>query len=176
MISPDTIIRFIVAIPVLFFAALLFQAGSHTRCYTDGNHIPALFVALQTYHTEYDRYPRITTDGRCETAEANANLMQVLSGLDKTENPRGVCFIEAPKAHEWKGKFCSGIDPSNGAWNDKWGNFYRIRIATDSTATPQSPYSDEKSLPPGTHFIVWSVGKDGVQGNSVKSDDVVSWR
>ena len=87
--------------------------------------------------------------------------------------------MEVPEARKKRGVFRSGIDPSDGAWNDPWGNFYRIRIGTDSTSV-ESPYFDGDKLP--THGIAWSLGKDGIQGNRRDptsmngSDDIHSWR
>ena len=178
--SPLKIVGLIIAI--LFFAGLLFPTipycGPGPLRIMAKNDVVQIVNALKNYHIEYGHFPGVTPDGFCETAEANAKLMQIILGLDKTENPRDIRFLEVPKTRRsiWKSRSRSGIDSANGAWIDPWGNFYRIRITADSTTTVQSPYSDEKPLPPDTHFIVWSVGKDGVQGSSVKSDDVTSWR
>ena len=136
--------------------------------------VSTLHTAIKHYHTEYGYYPKVTENGFLGTAAANAKLIEILEGRNEEENPRNIRFIEISKAREWEGRFRSGIDPNTGTWNDRWGNFYRIRIATDSNPL-KSPYLDEKTLPEGS-ILVWSLGKDGVQGTTVKSDDITSWR
>jgi hypothetical protein len=163
-----------------FLIALFFPAMGVRRCgpmTAPKNDVMQIVNALKYFHDEYNHYPIIPENGFCNSADANAKLIEILCGL----NPRKIRLLEIPPAKEKHGLSCSGIDPTTGAWNDPWGNFYRIQFITESSPKLRSPYSDDTSFPSETTLIAWSLGKDGIQGDprnptKVGSDDVMSWR
>jgi hypothetical protein len=166
----------IALVVIAFFVFVLPHLRLHNRMERRTmakNDVVQMVNAVRNYYSEYGRFPAVAADGFIETAEANAKLMQVMFGLDRTENPRNIRFLEIPDARKLKGKLRSGIDSSSGAWLDPWGNFYRIRVCLDDTESVQSPFTDEQRL--GTSVIAWSIGKDSIQGTSTESDDVTTW-
>lgn len=116
-----------------------------------------LRVAIQSYETEYGRLP-LAPKGKDATVD-NGELMDVLRGIDKTANPKGIAFIEPPAL--------SMVDK---VFTDKWG--YAFHIALDGDG------DGKVTLDSGTvdaPIAVWSSGKDTVdeQGDG---DDISSWR
>ncbi len=132
-------------------------------------------TSIQWFYMEYGEFPNVSASGDITSAAENAALMRVLSGEDKTVNPKGIPFLEVGRAGSE-----SLLDPESGAFPDPWGNFYRIRFARNGMGPIRSPYEDEGKV--NAAVIVWSVGKDGVQGSEQHpdrfsaSDDHVSWQ
>jgi hypothetical protein len=149
------------------------------------NNIMGLVTALKAYRSEYGHLPH-TGNGTFLVESAQARLLKTLQAQDLTDNPRGIAFFEARIATRrqlgWeREKFYSGgISPETGVLLDDWGRPYRIQLAPTGSEVNRSPYSDDHEV--HAPVIVWSVGKDGVQGSPGRentfdgSDDVVSWR
>ncbi|MHA3775250.1 hypothetical protein ACXR0O_27310 [Verrucomicrobiota bacterium sgz303538] len=175
---------------VLILAGLLFPA--HTGCGPTSLRqqaridVTQLVSAVKAYDTEYGRLPLAERQRAFTDETSQARLLRVLRALDVTYNPRRVVFFETrdavPKRRWWfqQPSYCAGLHPTLGAFLDPWGQPYRILLDSDHDGKIQSPYQDDEEI--HTSFIVWSVGKDGVQGSPGKknilkeSDDVISWR
>lgn len=114
--------------------------------------------------------------GDAETESENAALIKALTGRDHKNNEKGIYFFDALGENVKK-----RIDAKSGAFVDGWGNFYRIRFDADEDGNVDNPYKNEKS-PLHKDAIIWSLGKDGVQGKGgdsntlYLSDDIVSWQ
>lgn len=174
---------------VLILAALLFPAAPMCPISPRAqakNDAMQLITAIKAYDTEYGRLPLTNLHHAFIDETSQAHLLRVLRALDHTANPRRVVFFETRdavlKRHWWfqQPSYGAGLHPTSGALLDPWGQPYRIVLDSDYDRKIQSPYQDDKEI--SAYVIVWSIGKDGVQGSVGKknilkeSDDVVSWR
>jgi hypothetical protein len=135
----------------------------------------SLRTSIKAYSNEYGHLPPLSPDGLYETAATNAKLIRMLTAQDSDANPGKIAYFEARTARNHR----AGID-LDGTLMDPWGNFYRVRIDADGDRKIANPYSDGPAIEDSV--IVWSLGKDGVQGSAKSpnklqgSDDIVSWQ
>jgi hypothetical protein len=183
--SARTVLHIVfVVVAVLILAGILLPAGgegAHSRKGEAYSMETSLVSALKAYRIDYGRFPAVRADGCYETAADNAKLIRVLCALDTTDNTQKIVYFEAMSIRS-KNTRRSGIDPQ-GVLLDPWGNPYRIRVDTDWDDKVQNPYKDTRHSFLNESVIVWSVGKDGIQGPtdakgilSATSDDVMSWK
>jgi len=83
------------------------------------NDVTQIAVAVTAYHTEYERFPPMPTNGF-----VSGELVSTLAGSNQALNPRNLVFIEInPAKKNWSGL-------RDGTFVDPWGGPYRIAIAT----------------------------------------------
>lgn len=85
------------------------------------NDVVQIATAVTAFKTEYDRLPA-TNSG-----PVSGELVETLSGKNKTLNPRQIVFIEIP---EFKKKVRSGL--RDGTFVDPWGAPYQIAFDADN--------------------------------------------
>lgn len=168
----------------LLFPAVSGPSRNPSRAVARAN-ASQLTSALKAYYTEYGRWPDVTDDGQFLDEARNARLMRILRAPDEVKNPQKIVFFEAPtatKSKGSKGRFGGGLHPETSALLDPWGNPYRILLDADYDDQIASPYPDDASPVIRVGVLVWSLGKDGVQGapanprTSRGSDDILSWQ
>lgn len=149
-------------------AAIAFPAFEKTKekakVAITSNHIRYLKSGLETYFTEYRRWPVEPEDGEDTDVRTEGKVMAVLSGKNSEAgpgglNPRKVVFVASPEG-------ASG-DPVT---LDPWGRPYFVRMDTNSDNMVEDPSR------PGTlnlSVLVWSAGPDG--DAETWEDNVTSW-
>ncbi len=93
------------------------------------NDVVQIVTAVKAFETEYGRVPTVDP-GKDEyfwTQANNNNLFNALrgQGLDKTQNPRDITFIEIKAA---KGKPLKDGVGTDGIFYDPWGTPYAVKI------------------------------------------------
>jgi hypothetical protein len=154
----------------LFFPAGHTDPGGSTRAMAK-NDATQIATAINGYLSEYGKLPA-QGDGNVNSAE----LMYKLVGAVGNENPRGVVFLEVPRAKSHK----NGAEATDGiytsGYKDSWGNEYEIRIDNES---PSKAYDGNVEGPDGTvrkSVIVWSRGNPKKpESYSNKSKWIKSW-
>ena len=117
---------------------------------------------LQSSQSDDWTYKKTTSPGTSGTYVA---LINVLRGIDRTNNPRGIPYLDVPD---------KSLD--NGAFLDPWGGEYQVR----------ADYSGDNRLTllgktfNGVTVVVWSRGPDGKENTSTwthtdNSDNVGTW-
>lgn len=170
-----TLIELLVVISILaILMTLLFPAVTgaldNAKKAQAKNAATQLATALVAYNTEYGRFPDVVSGG----GNANsAQLMNILTGQDETNNPRKIVFLEVPRAKNGgNGAVSSGTTFSSG-YLDPWKKEFEIRIDDDYNNEVEGPNGDtiRKTV------VVWSTGKDGRVDptGAGKKDDVKSW-
>jgi hypothetical protein len=154
-----------------------------------------LVAAIDAFYTDYGYYPceknaaDDTTDYFAATGATQAKLMDILRAANsptvKKYNPKMTIYFDAPFVRDFNHpKSEIGAD---GAWYDRWGNPYLVKMVSNYNGFVLNPYSANAGP---THLktgvIVWSLGPDGKgatssTGNGDKDagfneDDVVSWQ
>ncbi len=167
----------------LLFPALNGQTERGPRPF-EKNDMLNLRAALKAFRLEYGRYPFAEGENAFTNEVEQGKLMRVLTGDDDGENPRRIAFFEGPTATkrqiDGKMRYARGFSPETGALLDPWGSFYRIIMDANGDGRVIGPYSDDDEIRTGP--ILWSLGKDRVQGSSSDrslrrgSDDVISWQ
>jgi len=162
------------------------------------NDITNIVTAVKAYYTEYGKYPVVsalvsgtsnTTFGgtaKTNTNDLLFNILRVNSSAwtadEAAMNPRLIVFIEVPTTKNTDAPK-AGISSKDNQFYDPWGKPYNICIDTGYANQIVNPYADAPGgAQIGTGVVVWSFGKDGVQGtkggnaNYQGSDDVISWQ
>jgi prepilin-type N-terminal cleavage/methylation domain len=149
-----TLIELLVVIAILgILMSLLFPAvgkalynANKARAKNDATQI---VMAIKGYETEYNRLPEVGSEG---TNANTVELMNILSGQDDTANPRGIVFLEIPRAKNNK----NGVQGSGGTissgWMDPFGQLYEVRIDQDYNNEVTGPNSEVIR----TKVIAWS--------------------
>lgn len=120
-----------------------------------------LKLAIAAFHLEYHEYP-LLDPANDVTTDSGPVLMDILLGSDAHKapggrNPRGIAFfIEARGAS---------------AFQDPWGNHFRVRFDTNADKQIENPEAPGTFLP--KPIAIWSAGPDG-DFNTWK-DNVKSW-
>jgi prepilin-type N-terminal cleavage/methylation domain-containing protein len=185
-----TLIELIVVIAIIaILIGLLFPAfravQDQAKRTQAKNDLTQIVNAVNAYYTDYGKYPLMTDDSIITN---NAALMNVLRGLDATNNPRQIVFISPPYVkNDTAGNRRSGVSPTDGQYYDPWGVRYVIRIDGNYDNQLPNPYS--LNAGPATlaiGVIAWSFGTDGQSGSvpgpaadknaGNASDDVISWQ
>lgn len=123
----------------------------------------SLVVGITQFYTEYGIYPAVTS------TTTDKAIMDVLRGVDTTNNPRKIPFFTYKEAK-------SESKPRDGFKKDilydPWGKPYFLTFDSDyNNQVVVSDYS--KTLDVGA--AVWSWGRDGKKGATRGTDDVVSF-
>jgi type II secretory pathway pseudopilin PulG len=132
--------------------------------------VAALDNAIRSYNTEYGRFPlQNASTAQYEyktndTARGYVKLISTLRGLDATENPKGIPFLDVPE----KQLLDSG--PMAGALIDPWDAPFRVWVDWDNdniiNTGASSPYGEIR----GRQVVVWSPGPDRIDGTTSTSD------
>lgn len=168
-----TLIELLVVIAIIgILMALLFpavggalDAAKKAQAKNDVTQIATAIIAFQT---EYGRLP-VTTES---ATPVDANLVNILTGVNTTENPRKIVFIET---QAWKkGK---GGTNTSGAWLDGWGNPYKFIADANYDNTLSS--AGESSLISANNLrkqvAVWNNSTNGKNDSEKKRRAVASW-
>lgn len=152
---------------------------------------------IRQFWLEYGHYPvppayLTVADVFAGADDLNAVICNILTNNTQAGdyvaevNPRGIIFLEAPKAKAIGPEFKDGM-ASNGRFYDPWGREYRILIDTNGDGRIANPYqahagAESISAP----AIAWSLGTDrsgatnragaGDRRRGTNRDDVISWQ
>ena len=192
-----TLIELLVVIAIIaILVGLLFPAfkavQNQARQTQAKNDLTQIVNAVNAFYTDYGKYPLVTADTTYGPGGATANnvVFQVLRGLDTTNNPRQIVFINPPyvkTAANPRSGIATQVTAINGiavAINDlvdPWGTPYNIRIDGGYDNQLTNPYTPDTGAGPATlttGVIAGSRGSDQTQGttNFSASDDVISWQ
>jgi prepilin-type N-terminal cleavage/methylation domain-containing protein len=141
--------------------------------------------AVEQFQREYDQMPQPTSatrDTDCNTdTTAAEGLLLILTGKDKTQNPRGTDFLTDLKAATLTGKNrpVDGLVRNGETLElvDPWGTPYKVTLDLNADGLILNPNEEEQNE--GTRelhksVIVYSAGKD--RDFSTWKDNVTSWR
>lgn len=181
-----TLIEMLVVMGIIgILVALLFPAikkAIEAAERTDAERMAmAIDNAIRTYNTEYGRFP-LQNDSLAQyeyktsdTARGYVKLIATLRGLDATENPKGIPFLDVTE----KQLLDSG--PMAGALVDPWDAPFRVWVDWNNdniiNTGAGAPYAEVR----GRQVIVWSPGPDRVDGTasgpgmSNRLDNATSW-
>jgi hypothetical protein len=143
--------------------------------------IRGVIIATRGYRDKYGHLPLTSAKLADGSSDLNAALISVLFAKSDAENPRQIVYLETRRVKDSK-KPRGGYDPNTGLFFDPFGNYYRIALDTDGDGKIENPYDDAGQKMLKADAIVWSLGKDGIQGVKGNprqfrgSDDVVSWQ
>ena len=199
-----TLVELLVVITILGILMSLAFTGSgairnQARSAQARNDCASLSLAIKSFYTDYSRYPipaNKTDDTPYEpdTADsANSPVMDALTAVDATVNPRGIKYYEGKAAKKNSaGLWTGGLYPYSstavsGSLFDPWGYSYGICIDGDGDGTLkytgsrlkfyQSSVGDVdeatwKSIP--GNVGVFSLGKDQCSSDKA-APGILSW-
>jgi four helix bundle protein len=183
-----TLIEMLVVMGIIgILVALLFPAIRGAQLAADRADTERLTIAfegaMKSFYNEYGRFP---FQGNPSYGSPNidkyyliddvtyTNLVACLRGLNVTENPKNIPFLDVPekKLGEYKTLKSVLLDPWDSpfrVWAD-WSNNNEI-----NTATPGNVYEIVR----GRQVLIWSPGPDRQDGSSSarsnRDDNVTSW-
>jgi prepilin-type N-terminal cleavage/methylation domain-containing protein len=162
----------------------------HSARKTDArNTCVTILNAVEQYQAEYQRLPEPTSfnkgsDTEC-TTEPSENLINILKGLDETQNSQEKDFLGDIKPASLKNNRPTGGLHEEGeemGMYDPWGGSYKVRLDHDYDEKVENPNDLQTSATGQTHLrkqcIVWSEGdpKKVQSGGSIWEDAAVaSW-
>ena len=215
-----TLIEMIVVILIIAtLAALLMGAATsafdRARKTQAKNDVIQLVTAINAFYTEYGKYPvaagvagdafygtlptGVPLPTGCTNAGTNDVLLNILRGIDTTNNPRTIVFLSPGGAKNTippRGGIVATGQPSAGQYFDPWGSPYAIEIDSGYDNQVTNPYSDidgsAGTSPVRQGAIAYSYGKNGTLGGGPKlnasfgnepgaagtfkgSSDILSW-
>ena len=190
-----TLIELLVVIAIIaILVGLLFPAfkavQNQARSTQAKNDLTQIVNAVNAFYTDYGKYPLVTADTIYgPSGTPNNALFNVLRGLDATNNPRQIVFINPPyvktPANPRSGiatqvTTINSISVAIGDYVDPWGTPYRVAIDGGYDNQLTNPYTADTGAGPSTlsnGVIAWSLGPDQIQGTTfTASDDVISWQ
>lgn len=137
------------------------------------NDVVGICNAVRAYNTEYGSFPLVTGATDPEIKSTNNGLMKVLLGLDDTENPKKIVFMEIPPGKKAGAKTTNGLDDQSN-FRDPYGEEYWIKYDGDydnTITTWAGGGATAKAV--RTLVIAKSKGKDLTDNTK---DDVNSWQ
>jgi prepilin-type N-terminal cleavage/methylation domain-containing protein len=202
-----TLIELLVVMGIIgILVGLLFPAfkavQNQARSTQAKNDLTQIVNAVNAFYTDYGKYPLVTADTIYgPSGTPNFNLFNVLRGVDATNNPRQIVFINPPyvktPANPRLGiatvaTTINGISVAVGDYVDPWGTPYNVAIDGDYNNQTANPYTDGSAGGIATTtpayalsigVIAWSFGADQAIGTKTpanpsftNSDDVISWQ
>lgn len=123
--------------------------------------------AVKNFYAEYGVWPCPDNGSTDKTYSSDQHkVMNMLRGLDKTINSRGIIFLEVPS---------DALNLTNNTYLDPWGNAYVIALDTDfdnrcllTSIGPGSP----SGVLTGRQVAVWSWGPNPGDTNQL----IRSWQ
>src|SRR6266436_6861637 len=145
-----------------------------------------IVTAVNSYYTEYGKYPLVTADtvitgtSTPSSADLFYTLRAIASGANAGDvaNPRKIVFIQ-PRTSKLSNPAKSGIGSTGaelGVWFDPWGSPYNIAIDgnynnivrapnyTDLATTYATATDGSGDVGVRSGVIAWALGKNGVLG------------
>jgi prepilin-type N-terminal cleavage/methylation domain-containing protein len=202
-----TLIELLVVIAIIaILVGLLFPAfkavQSQARSTQAKNDLTQIVNAVNAFYTDYGKYPLVTADTIYGPSGTPNNLLfSVLRGLDATNNPRQIVFINPPYVKAptnprsgiaTQVTTINSIAVAIGDYVDPWGTPYNVAIDGDYNNQTANPYPDGSAGGIATTtpayalsigVIAWSYGSDQTIGTKTpasssftNSDDVISWQ
>jgi prepilin-type N-terminal cleavage/methylation domain-containing protein len=202
-----TLIELLVVIGIIaILVGLLFPAfkavQNQARSTQAKNDLTQIVNAVNAFYTDYGKYPLVIADTIYgPSGAANNALFNVLRGLDATNNPRQIVFINPPyvkaPANPRSGiatqaTNINSIPVAIGDFVDPWGTPYNVAIDGSYDNQVANAYTDgsaggDPSATPAYALrigvIAWSFGPDQAIGTRTppnvsftNSDDVISWQ
>ena len=166
---------------IAILAAMIFPVANgvlrKTRSTQAKNDAMQLRQAIETYFTEYRKFPVRSTGGASsdQTMLSDNTLMDVLMGADGNQlNPRRISFFGGKKAKgdpPKGGVVLSGT--GGGKLYDPWGQPFVVTIDTNRNDRVTDPGEGGGETIPQS-VIVYSYGPDRVDDRGQK-DDVTTW-
>jgi prepilin-type N-terminal cleavage/methylation domain-containing protein len=189
-----TLIELLVVIAIIaILVGLLFPAfkavQNQARQTQAKNDLTQIVNAVNAFYTDYGKYPLVTADSIYGATTTNNTLLNVLRGIDTTNNPRQIVFISPPDVKDPNNPR-SGIGTAAGnlgRYFDPWGTQYLIEIDGTYDNAVANPYTANAGATPNLSIgvIGWSLGADGSgataaasgdKNTGVYADDVISWQ
>lgn len=192
-----TLIELLVVIAIIaVLAAMGFGAGSmainkakKTKAKKD---CIDLVNAIQAYYDDYGHLPEVSGAGSAPGVKTESPLMNILVGLDKQANPKGVRYYQGPDAkgtsaeRSYDGIYYEGnsaqlFDPwRKVSGNAKNNRHYFVMLDDDYDQEMQDPFRANRPLR-GKIALAWTTGKDGEytsgqESNPKNRDNVYSWK
>jgi len=202
-----TLIELLVVIAIIaILVGLLFPAfkavQNQARSTQAKNDLTQIVNAVNAFYTDYGKYPLVTADTIYGPSGTPNNLLfSVLRGLDATNNPRQIVFINPPYVKAptnprsgiaTQVTTINSIAVAIGDYVDPWGTPYNVAIDGDYNNQTANPYPDGSAGGVATTtpayalsigVIAWSFGADQAIGTKTpanpsftNSDDVISWQ
>jgi prepilin-type N-terminal cleavage/methylation domain-containing protein len=198
---PDgfTLIELLIVITIIaVLMGLLFPAfrgvQDQARKTQAKNDLAQIVTAVNSYYTEYGKYPLVTQGNDAAFKTDNSDVVNALRavaiGANASDalNPRKIVFFSPPDVKDSSNPR-AGVTPT-GFYYDPWGKntanpeagVYHIAMDGDYDNRMTNPYSaNAGSDPLRQGVIAWSLGADGAGGNGNRksgaaTDDVISWQ
>jgi prepilin-type N-terminal cleavage/methylation domain-containing protein len=140
-----------------------FRKASETQARTE---VKAIETAVKQFYAEYGKYPlgngqpdRVYGSG----GNDNRLIIDILRGIDKSQNPRGVIFLEVSE---------ESLDGTGNSKNmrDPWDNQYFIAYDANFNNEVATGVTGIGTLA-GRTVAVWSSGSDSANTNNL----IKSW-
>lgn len=143
-----------------------------------------LTQAISSFADEQNALP--LSEGEGETTEkiTDSELMNVLCGIDRDENPQGITYFSYKAAKGSSNNYYDGLHRTQstaefyGPWKNRSKNdrYYRVLFNygyEDFIREPTNVGNDEIY---GVQFLIYHAGKDGKIGNDDNIDNIYSWK
>ena len=180
-ISAFTLIELLVVIAIIAILASIllpamnaaFRKAEKTQAQTE---IKSIETAVKAFYSDYGKFPAGNGNpsgndysygglgGYSASYRPNFELMNVLRGIDTTNNPRKTVYLEIPQ---------DSISSNN--YIDPWGQQYEVTIDTGFNGvcnSLQGGYPDVTNK----MVVIWSRGPNGVVNPPPNNDDDLrSW-
>jgi prepilin-type N-terminal cleavage/methylation domain-containing protein len=147
----------------------------------------AIETAIKAYYNDYGRFPLQTSSAASQlyqpgtTAPAYLMMIRVLRGLDTTNNPRGIAYLDVPQKALFMGTVTTPeggyADSQYGVFVDPWDMPFRV-MADWANSNFVNVFGVNQS---GVTVAVWSRGPDQQDATAsgvrvgVNADNVYSW-
>jgi type II secretory pathway pseudopilin PulG len=172
-------------------ATSVFDRARRTQAKND---VTQLVTAINAFYTEYGKYPvasGVTGDAfygtattiptGCTNAGTNDVLLNILRGIDTTNNPRTIVFLSPGGAKNTtppRGGIVVPGQPPAGQYFDPWGSPYAIETDSGYDNQVTNPYSDTDgsagASPIRQGVIAYSYGKNGALGGGAAASSAFS--
>jgi prepilin-type N-terminal cleavage/methylation domain-containing protein len=209
------VVMLIIATLTALFMGAATSAFDRARRTQAKNDVTQLVTAINAFYTEYGKYPvpsavagdafygtlptGVPLPTGCSNAGTNNVLLDILRGIDTTNNPRTIVFLSPGGAKNTtppRGGIVATGQPFAGQYFDPWGSPYAIEIDSGYDNQVTNPYSDldgsAGASPVRQGAIAYSYGKNGTLGGGPKlnasfgdesgaagtfkgSSDILSW-
>jgi prepilin-type N-terminal cleavage/methylation domain-containing protein len=125
--SAFTLIELLIVIAIIgILMGLLFPAANGAmdaaRKAQAKNDAVQIATAVTAYETEYGRLPGLSGSADESSKDVDLAFVQILTGQNTSDNPRGIVFLEVQEAKSKK----SGTNSTG--FVDPWSNKYKIAL------------------------------------------------